>query len=51
MGWRIRVRCAWGKREGLKTIRECYMAAELDRQTLVWTRGDSFPLFPGWRAA
>jgi len=22
-GWSIRARCAWGRREGLKSIREC----------------------------
>jgi hypothetical protein len=43
-GWRIRVRCAWGKREGMKSIRECVEGAELDLLTLVWTRGAAFPL-------
>ena len=44
LGWRIRVRCAWGKREGLKSIRECTESTELDLETLVWTRGADFPL-------
>lgn len=43
-GWRIRVRCAFGKREGLKTVRECLAGAELDMDSLVWTRGKDFPL-------
>jgi hypothetical protein len=43
-GWRITVRCAWGKREGLKSIRECRHTYELDMQTLIWTRGADLPL-------
>jgi hypothetical protein len=43
-------RCAWGKREGMKHIRECVYAAELDLQTLVWTRGRDFPLERDWKA-
>ena len=43
-GWRVRVRCAWGPREGMKRVRECVYGAELDLQTLVWTRGKDFPL-------
>jgi hypothetical protein len=43
-GWRITARCAWGKREGMKTRRECHYTRELDLETLVWTRGPSFPL-------
>lgn len=43
-GWRISVRCAWGKRDAMKSIRECIAGAELDMQTLVWTRGRDFPL-------
>ena len=34
----------WGKREGMKHIRECVYGAELDLATLVWTRGRDFPL-------
>ena len=38
-------RCAWGKqREGLQSKRECVYGAELDLETLVWTRGRAFPL-------
>jgi DNA-directed RNA polymerase subunit RPC12/RpoP len=43
-GWRVTVRCAWGKRDGMKTIRECLYKAELDMETLVCTRGRDFPL-------
>jgi hypothetical protein len=43
-GWRLTVRCAWGKRDGLKRVRECVYGGELDMTTLVWTRGRDFPL-------
>jgi len=43
-GWRITARCAWGKREGMKSRRECHYTRELDVETLVWTRGPNFPL-------
>lgn len=43
-GWRIRVRCAWGKRDGMKSIRECVESAELDMTSLIWTRGRDMPL-------
>src|SRR6476661_4962676 len=33
-----------GKREGMKTRRECQYTRELDLETLVWTRGPNFPL-------
>ena len=42
-GWRVTARCAHGKRDGMKSIKEVYRA-ELDMETLVWTRGRSFPL-------
>jgi hypothetical protein len=29
-GWRITARCAWGKREGMKTKRKCHCTRELD---------------------
>lgn len=44
MGWRVKVRCAWGKRDGMKSIRECIEQAEIDMKTLVWTRGEAFPI-------
>jgi hypothetical protein len=43
-GWRVTARCAHGKRDGMKSIKECVYRAELDTETLVWTRGRSFPL-------
>lgn len=42
--WRVTVRCAWGKRDAMKSIRECVYSATLDLPTLVWTRGRDFPL-------
>jgi hypothetical protein len=44
VGWRVHVRCAWGKRDAMKSIRECIKGYELDLETLVWTRGRDFPL-------
>ena len=43
-GWRVTARCAWGKRDGMKSPRECLHREELDMATLVWTRGRAFPL-------
>jgi len=43
-GWTITVRCAWGKRDAMKSIRECIASVDLDLETLVWTRGRAFPL-------
>jgi hypothetical protein len=44
IGWKIRVHCAWGKRLGMKSIRECVAGATVDLETLVWTRGKDFPI-------
>jgi hypothetical protein len=44
LGWRVRARCDFGKRDAMKSIRECVYSAELDLRTLVWTRGTAFPL-------
>src|SRR3954464_11979146 len=44
LGWRLTARCAFGNRDGMKSIRQCIYRAELDMQTLVWTRGPNFPL-------
>ena len=44
LGWRVRVRCAYGKRDAMKSIRECTFNAYLDLPTLLWTRGRDFPL-------
>jgi hypothetical protein len=42
-GWRVTARCAAGKQDGMHR-HECVYRAELDMQTLVWTRGRRFPL-------
>jgi hypothetical protein len=44
LGWKLTARCAFGNRDGMKSIRECIYRAPLDMQTLVWTRGPIFPL-------
>lgn len=44
LGWRVTARCAWGRREAMKSVRECVYREELDLATLVWTRGAAFPL-------
>jgi len=43
-GMRITARCAWGRREGTKSIRDCKARIELDLDTLIWTRGAVFPV-------
>jgi DNA-directed RNA polymerase subunit RPC12/RpoP len=43
-GWRITARCAWGKQEAMVRTRECVYRHELDLETLVWTRGATYPL-------
>ena len=43
-GWQIRVRCAGGRRDGMKSVRECVHGAKLDLSTLLWTRGRDMPL-------
>lgn len=44
LGWKVRARCAYGRHDGLKRIRECTWSYELDMQTLVATRGRAFPI-------
>jgi hypothetical protein len=44
LGWQLTARCAFGPRDGMKSIRECKYRAPLDMQTLVWTRRPNFPL-------
>jgi hypothetical protein len=44
LGWRVHMRCAQGKREGMRSIRECVYRKQLDIDTLVSTRGPSLPL-------
>jgi hypothetical protein len=43
-GVKITARCAWGRREGMKSIRECKASIRLDLDTLIWTRGAAFPV-------
>jgi len=43
-GVRISMRCAWGSRDGLKSVRQCSYRVELDVETLLCTRGPSFPV-------
>lgn len=43
-GWGKTARCCWGRREGMKTIRECKASVRLDLDTLIWTRGAAFPV-------
>jgi hypothetical protein len=38
-GWRVTVRCAAGKQDGRHRHKECVYRAELDMETLAWTRG------------
>ncbi len=42
--WKLKARCAFGKREGTKSIRECLWQYDIDMMTLVATRGRAFPL-------
>ena len=50
LGWRIHMRCAWGRREGLKTIRACVYRKELELETLVCTRGEGLPAIESRKA-
>jgi len=43
-GARLYVRCAKPHRDGLKSVRACGNRHEVDVQTLVWTRGKTFPI-------
>jgi len=42
-GMKITARCAWGHREGLKSIRRCTASVRLDLDSLIWTGGSTFP--------
>jgi hypothetical protein len=44
-GMRITARCGWGRREAMKTVRECKASIRLDLDTLIWTSGGRFPDF------
>lgn len=43
-GWKLHVRCAWGKRDAMKSICECVYSREVDIETLVLTRGRACPI-------
>jgi hypothetical protein len=43
-GVKITAKCAWGRREGMKTIRACTASFRFDLETLIWTRGETFPV-------
>lgn len=43
-GWQISARCAHGKMRGMKSRPECHSHVELDMDTLLWTRGQGFPI-------
>jgi len=45
-GRRVTVRWSYGRSEGPRSqsSRECNYRKELERETLVWTRGRAFPL-------
>jgi hypothetical protein len=47
-GWRVTARCAYGKRDGMKSIKECVYRAEFDMETMVWMRGE-VSRFPAWK--
>ena len=40
-GWRVTARCAHGKRDGMKSIKECVYRAELDWRRWYGHAGDS----------
>ncbi len=48
LGWRVRARCFWmapsAKSKDERGQIQCDTSAELDMKTLVWTRGEMFPL-------
>jgi hypothetical protein len=44
LGWTLRVYCRWGKRDAMKSIRECTASVDVDLKTLSWTRGRDFPI-------
>jgi hypothetical protein len=44
LGWKVHMRCANGYRQETRSIRRCVYRKQLDRETLVATRGPKFPL-------
>jgi hypothetical protein len=43
-GWKLTIRCAFGKRSGMRSVPECKLSVDIDLDTLIWTRGRQFPL-------
>lgn len=46
LGWRVRARCYWTEpgRKGRTRYVWCDTIIELDMTTLIWTRGEAFPI-------
>jgi hypothetical protein len=46
LGWRVRARCYWlgPNKSGRRKAVWCDTTVELDMVTLIWTRGENFPL-------
>jgi len=46
LGWRVRAHCYWGgpNKSGRRSAIYCDTRIDLDMATLVWTRGEAFPL-------
>ena len=46
LGWRVHARCYWSgpSKSGRRAMPYCDTTVELDMHTLVWTRGEAFPL-------
>jgi hypothetical protein len=46
LGWRVRARCYWTgpSKSGRRKHPYCDTTVELDMVTLVWTRGENFPI-------
>jgi hypothetical protein len=44
LGWRLRIYCRFGKRDGMKSIRACSAYVDMDLPSLIWTRGRDFPI-------
>jgi hypothetical protein len=43
-GWRVHARCIGGRVDNGRSAARCVYRAELDVETLVWTRGRNMPL-------
>ena len=42
--WTLQLFCGRGKREAMKSIRECLASIDADLASIVWTRGREFPM-------